>query len=247
MADQLGALTLPAPTFAPGTSAGDPALDAIAGYLQAVLNSQVQPAWSSDLIGLGVAAGQRVVESVMTTDPANGAFQKEDMPILFVWRGDRISEQWTDDLVRVQSTVNLLWVTRPADQARRAARTPIFNTVAAAITRALYLGRDPAWVDPADTDPDASSLGSVLITRAGLSEWPVLTPAQAQSLTIQIDESEPRPYWAVSGSIKIAEVTSWDVSVAGSTPTSPAANAPSKVEIDATAGAFELETLIPTS
>lgn len=249
MSDQLGALELPV-TLAPATaSAGDPALDAFAGYLQAVLNANVGPAWSDAAGFSGVAPGQKVVQTVATTNPENGAFQKEDMPILFVWRpqeGDA-SEQWADDIVRVQTKLALLWVTRPADQAKREARSPIANAVAATIRRALYQGRDPAWVDPADTDPTAATDGSVLMIRAGLSQWPQLTTCKPQSITIQIDESEPRPYWAVGGSIEISECFATDVSVAGSSPTSPTDNAPSKVDITATAGALVLESKIPTT
>lgn len=249
MADQLGALPLPTAPFTGSGSAGDPALDAIAGYLAATLNAYVGPLWSNAMGTAGVAPGQKVVQKTFTTNPENGAFQKEDMPVLFVWRpleGDR-SEQWTDDLVRVQTNVQFLWVTRPAEQRLRAARSPVGNAVAAAIRRALYLGCDPAWIDPADTDPGAATNGSVLMTRAGLSEWPSLVTCKPQSITIQLDESEPRPYWAVGGSIQIAELLIADDSLAGSTPTSPAANLPSKLDLQATAGALQLESLIPTT
>lgn len=249
MADQLGALPLPVSLAAAGTSAGDPALDAFAAYLKAVLNAYVGPAWSDAAGAMGVAPGQKVVQTVATTNPENGAFQKEAMPILFVWRpadGDA-SEQWTDDLVRVQSKLGLLWVTRPADQPKREARSPIGNAVAAAIRRALYNGRDPVWIDPADTDPTAATEGSMLMMRAGLSQWPELITCKPQSITIQIDESEPRPYWAVSGSIAITELLVADVSIAGSAPTSPAGNAPSKVDILSTAGALQLDSKIPTT
>jgi hypothetical protein len=252
MADQLGALQLPVAAYVPGTAAGDPALDAIAGYLTAILNAYVGPAWSDELGVNGAAPGQRVVQKTFTTNPENGCFQKEDMPTLFVWRpteGDS-SEQWTDDLVRVQTNVALLWITRPADQPKRAARSPIGNAVAAAIRSALHAGRDPVWVDPLDTEPTAATEGSALMARAGLSEWPRLTTCKPQSITIQLDESEPRPYWAVAGSIAIAELLTRDVTAVGSpdaTPTTPTVNAPSKVDIDMTAGAIELESIIPTT
>lgn len=249
MADQLGALSLPMTLAPAGSSAGDPALDAFAGFLAAVLNANVGPAWSDTAGAAGVAPGQKVVQTTMTTNPENGAFQKEDMPILFVWRpadGDA-SEQWTDDIVRVQTKLAILWVTRPADQPKREARSPIGNAVAAAIRRALYVGRDPAWIDPADTDPTAATQGSVLMTRAGLSQWPELITCKPQSITIQLDEAEPRPYWAVGGSIGITELLVADMSVASSTPTSPVANAPSKVDILSTAGALVLDSKIPTS
>lgn len=246
MADQFGALQLPVPVVTPSGSLGDPALDAISSYLSAVITRDCGQAWT-----VLVGAGQPIIQTVSTTNPENGAFQKEDMPILFVWRpadGD-LSEQWTDDLIRVTTKLSLLWITRPADQPRRAVRTPMGNAVAAAIRRALYVGRDPAWVDPLDPDLDARSLGSVLMTRAGLSEWPELITCKPQSIMIQLDESEARPYWAVGGSIEIAEVLVQDPAGGLNDPASQFAptRGPSKVDVTSTAGALTLESKIPTT
>lgn len=206
MADTFGALAFPVPAPSAGQAVGDPALDAITAYLAAVLTANLQTAWAAS----GVGDGQSIVKTVNKNSPEDGLFNKEDMPILFVWRGDSTNECITDDWVKKKTQVHVHWVTRPADQPKRAARSPIYNAVSSAIERALEQGRDPAWVDPADDDLEAATRGSVLMGRAGLFEWPILSSCKPYPVTIQIDESEARPYWSVLGMIDISEILEID-------------------------------------
>lgn len=212
MTDTYGALTLPVPTPTEAQSLGDPALDAIGAYLQAVLIANLQTAWlaTSPLgvgtLGPGGIPAVRVVQTLWKCSPEDGLFQKEDLPALFVWRGVSTIAQLTDDWQEKTTEVSILWVTRPADQPLRARRSPISNAVADVIARALNLGCDPAWIDPADTDPESVGRGSLLADRGRFLREAYLERVHPQSITIQIDESQARPYWAVSATMKIHEL-----------------------------------------
>ena len=201
--DRFGGLEFPAQVPGADEAVTDRAIGTIAAYLAAVIRADLQAAWSR------VAPGQSVVEQSFTSDPEDSTFNERDLPALFVWRRSDKTESWTDDWVRVETDVGILWVWRPQDQVKRSLRAPIYNGIRRAVDRALYLGRHPAWVDPDDEDPTAQELGSVLMTRAGLVEWPEVSTSKVAPITIQMLGHESRKYPAILCSLSISEITEW--------------------------------------
>jgi hypothetical protein len=169
MPDHFGLLKLPVAT-APHGAAGDPALDVLGAFLSAVLTAELTKAWAP------LAPGRPVVRRVFPFSVTKRRFLKEDMPSLFVFRqGNGKSEAYTADAYRRTQTVLVQWVYPPALNEHQIDRDPFVNAVGAAMERALYRGRHPAWVVPSDLAapsglllPVATSTQPVTMTGGGL-------------------------------------------------------------------------------
>jgi|SRR6478735_1341540 len=233
--DTFGALSFPVQIPGPTDSVHDPALDCIGRYLQACLNDQLGPSWSV------VNPGKRFVESVQTNSPGD-TFNERDLPALFLFRSSSTDEQVTDDWTESITDVSITWVPQNAVQVKRAIRYTGVNGFSKVVTRALALGRSPAWVDPADDDSSANALGSVLMTRAGLFKWPFVVSTRVDSVTIE-KGTLTDTYPAFTVIIRIFEITDWNESFDS---ISMADRAPSKLDETVTAGAFNISALIPT-
>lgn len=233
MADTFGVLEYPVvqPPPSDNDSVTDPALDKIGAYLQAVLNAHIGLAWFT------VNPGKKFVEQFFTNSPSDSTFNERDLPSLFLWRQQTVDDQLTDDWVETFTDVTVLWVPQNAEQAKRSLRDPGMNGFQKTISRALYLGRDPAWIDATDQDTEALSRGSVLMIQAGLFREPFVTTCRREPLAIVKDETRAS-YPGISLTMKIAEITVWD----------PAAHGfESQVDVTSTAGALTLESKIPTT
>lgn len=214
MADQFGAVQFPVPAPASKSdSVSDPALDKLGGYLQAVLNANLNTAWHSVTPG-----GRDFIENVIVQDPQDGLFNESQLPALFLWRVSFTSERISDDWTETTTDVNALWVPQTADQARRALRSQIINGLEKNITHWLRRGRHPAWIDPGDTSANVTTDGSVLIARARFLRWPKLMSLKPNKLTIEKDEGvKPARYPGALAVIRIFEKNSWDPALRGST------------------------------
>lgn len=215
MPDTFGALQLPAQIPAAGKSVTDPALDVIGAFCQAVMNKYAGDAWAA------VAPESPVlVKSVNVHDPQDAEFSSSMLPGLFLWRSRSVIEYLADDVMVDHATVQIAWVPSPAVQKKRANRRGIFNGVAKTLSVALWNGRDSAFIDAGDTDPDAASRGSVLADRAGLMTLFVAKGLTPTSVEIQVDGGETRKYIGYAMEIEIQEALEFDPSVHGVAPTS---------------------------
>lgn len=181
MTDRLGGLPLPAPVPVPPapspgpraatSSAGDPALAVLGGFLATVLAADLATAWAA------LAPGRPVVRRIFPFSVFKRRFIKEDLPSLFLYRsGPGQTEPFTADYYRRTQTVLVQWVFPPALNENQIERDPFANALCGAVERAIYRGRHPAWVVPADRGtpeglvlPIATSLGAVTLTGALLT------------------------------------------------------------------------------
>lgn len=232
--DTFGALNFPAQIPGPKDSVHDPALDYIGRYLQACLNDQLGASWSA------VNPGRKFVESIQTNSPGD-AFNERDLPALFLIRSSSFDDHVTDDWIEVTTDVSITWVPQNAVQAKRVLRYTGVNGFSKIISRALFLGRSPVWVDPLDTDPTSVTLGSVLIERANLFRWPFVTTTKVDQVTVQ-KGTLVDVYPAFTVMIKIHEITNWEQSFDSITMRDRAV---SKLDNTTTAGAFQISELIP--
>ena len=238
MSDFFGDLQFPVQVPGATDSVHDPALDKIGAYLAACLNANLNASWGA------VNPGQPFVKVVQTNSPSDSTFNEKDLPALFLWRNAMNNEQTTDDWTEVISDVTLLWVPQNAVQAKRSLRSPGVNGFTKVVTRALELGRTPAWIDAGDTDPTAATLGSVLLERARLFRWPYLTNSKYDTVTIQKGNVQGS-YSAFTANLRISEITNWDESFDSITGSNRDV---SKLDETITQGpGFQLEALIPTS
>lgn len=236
MSDHFGALEFPVQVPGINDSVQDPALDCIGGYLMACLNDQLGPSWQA------VNPGRKFVES-FATNAANDLFNERDLPGLFLYRSISYDEQYTDDWTMTSTDVAVTWVPQNADQAKRALRSTGVNGLSKVITRALALGRSPAWVDPADTDPEAEVLGSVLVDRARLIRMPYVISSKNDRVTIE-KGMEYSTYPAFTVMVKVQEITEWDQSFDSLV---MADRAPTELNETVTSGNYSISALIPTT
>lgn len=230
MPDQFGAIEFPVQPQSQDAAVTDPALEAISQYLFAVLNFELSTAWSV------VNPGKNFCQSVSTNDPSDGTFNSRDLPGLFVTRQSLTDEQVTDDWTETITEVRALWIPQDAEQSKRALRSPGLNGLQKTISRSLARGRHPAWIDPLDTDPTAQSLGSVLIQRARLFRWPIVTGAKTDRITFDTGQSHAT-FAGYSVMLRIHEITDWDISLRGT---------PSALDNTTTQGSLDLESLLTT-
>lgn len=164
----VGALVLPAPVPATGTS-GDPALDIVGAYLRAVLQTFLATKWAS------LAPNEPVVRTLNFHDPEELDFRERDLPLLVLWKeralGDeprRIADGWTES----HKTVHVLWIPPPTTQTRGSTRFPFFNDFASVIEWAVHHERHPSYVHASEVaDPAAIAYGSDVLALARIDQW----------------------------------------------------------------------------
>ena len=207
MADTFGSLAYPAD---PDTGAlSDPALDKFGAFIAAVINANLGGVWLQKFPGSPPIKG-----APLLGNPEVTTLNERDLPSLFVWRQHMQQVRETDEWHTDHSTIHVLWTPPAVTQAVLGGLVPFFNGVTKCIFRAITLGRDPAWVDPGDEDPDARSLGSALTERAGLLYPPEITQCEPYLLKLQSD-TQSRKYPSVLAKIKAVESTYWDPSLRG--------------------------------
>lgn len=234
--EAFGSLTFPVQIPARDEAIHDPALTLIGSYLTACLNDQLNTSWQT------VNPGKKFVETFSTSN-SDDSFNEKDLPALFLSRQTANDERVTDDWTQTTTDIQITWVPQSAVQAKRTLRVTGVNGFQKVITRAIELGRSPAWIDPADDDDTAETLGSVLITRAKLFRWPMVVSVRADTVSV-IKGQTTVQYPAFTCILRIHEITKWDESFDSIT---MANRAPSKLDDTITSGAFSLQSLIPTT
>lgn len=161
MADDFGALALPAPVPADGATVTDPCLDTLLAFCQAVLTADVSAAWAH------VCPGKQPAEFLFTHNPTERSFNANKLPALYLYRTTGTPEWMADDFHAVVSKLRLQWVFPKVPQERQRLRDPIINGLSKSLTRALWRGRHPAWVVPGDlAQPTAIKLAVATSTSA---------------------------------------------------------------------------------
>jgi hypothetical protein len=211
MADEFGTLEFPAQAQPAGEAASDPTLQKFGDYLAAVIRSKLGTAWA------GIAPNARIIKTIGLYDPKVAALLTTDLPGLFVWRSRMQAERMADDWYVDHSELSVLWVPDPIPQGQFTRRVPFLNGVAKTIYYAIVTGRDPAWVDPEDTDPTAATAGSVLATCANLIMQPVLMHCEPVITQISQDRETAR-YPSVLAKVDCHELSLWDLSLRGDSP-----------------------------
>jgi hypothetical protein len=208
MADTFGPLEFPAASQADGEAFSDPTLTRIGAYLKAVINANLGTLWAQvDPAGLPV-------KNVIQHDPQICGVNDTNLPALYLWRSQMREERETDEWYSDHAEISVIWLPAPATQDILRKRMPFINGVCKTILYAIVLGRHPSWVDAADTDPDASTLGSVLADLCGLLKPPKLTQAKPFLTKVQT-EKETRSYPSALAHIETIELTDWDPSLRG--------------------------------
>lgn len=225
----------------------DRALDCIGGYLAATLNDRLGLMWSVVAPGMG-----QVVHRVFTANPRDVILNESHLPALFIWRQRHVFSKLTDDTRAATVTLSVLWLLEPGEPTQREKRLRMQGPVADMIDAALLESRDPAWVDFGETDADSLLLGSDLMARGGLLYQPLAIGSEEVPITIAVNNGDPVFYHAVSTQVQIVEAYKRDPATGTSRVDSDGnpigiSGGPSKVDIDATAGALELDSLIPTT
>lgn len=205
MADTFGAISLPVAVPGTGQPVSDPLVYHLGSFLQAIANAKATSAWQA------VCPHSRPIENVYHHEPQEMSFNRARLPALFIWRdGGAAATEWiAEDYLQSSENVNIVWVWPEADQEKARIRHPIANALTKALTTGIELGRDPAWVVPSDTDPDAATWGSVLyrwiaISRIKVSKW------QRRHMVIRL-ERDTQTYLSYEATIAVEELLAEDV------------------------------------
>jgi hypothetical protein len=175
--DTWGAVQIPAqpapqfagysPVLAPGGSGflppGDPALAIVLSFLYAFLvtDGNSNAPWTQ-------ATGYPLInseKSLFAHNPSDWAFNESYLPALFLWRDDNIGgkfEREADDWEIETSTWTMLWALPLGDQFRQKDRSQFANQFVKSVVTGIERGVTPSWLQPGDSNPDASTYGSYL-------------------------------------------------------------------------------------
>lgn len=214
--DNFGGITLPIATPGVDEPIADKFLFYALQYFQAFVNAKGSVAWNA------VQPGKRPIENTFAHDPEQVVFNEKFLPALFMWREESgapgapyavsTAVEWiAEDYLVSNDTVRVLWVFPNAEQHVRRIREPIVNGLIKALSVSFEFGRDPAWVVPGDTDPQAATLGSVFARWASvlfltMSRW------QRRALQIRMTDNTQRVYETVEARLSLQEVYNQDVS-----------------------------------
>lgn len=169
MADEIGSLKFP-PDPPTNTPISDQLITKFAAYLAAYLNANLSRTWAK------LAPGDdRAVRTLATASSKRAWFNDQTLPALYVFRHQMVSERRADALYWNATDLYAAWIPPKVSDEQREKRDPFIGQVGGAIQMAVRLGRHPDWIDAGDTDPEAPTLGSVLVTRAGLAKTPQVT------------------------------------------------------------------------
>ena len=211
MGDTLGLLTLPTLEGASG-AAGDPLLDVLLSYLQAVINTRTKAAYKTvcKFKTPGTAGADPLpVAFTFAHNPTDECFSTGRLPALFAWRMQPHAARTTRTqgwLIR-ESSIAVLWAPLRATQEQARVREPFRNAVAAAIDLALLRGRDPAWKVDGDTYFDAQTYGSTFARQAKLWSHRV-QQIEPHPIIIDFDHGPKVPFDALLAQIEVKEILS---------------------------------------
>jgi hypothetical protein len=171
--------------------AGDNLIFYLGEYLKTVINAKCGPAWAQiekfDSKTMS-ASGRLPVNELDYVDPEDRAFNARDLPALYLYRDSFPATKVGDDMYAQTSRVAAYWVPSPAVLQRRQERATFVNAIAAVINRAIIRGRDPSWIVPGDTDPDAADFGSSLLIWTGC--YAPIALVESKRSVVQIEGHE---------------------------------------------------------
>ncbi len=207
MADRFGAISLPATAAPAGQPDGDPALFYIGEYLKAYINAKLTTAWQA------VAPTQQPIKSVFYDSPsAGGEFNERDLPALYIFRGDTVTDQIAEDWNVESTNVTVQWVFSPMDQAKLSKRRPFSNAVDKAVKVAIERGRDPTYVISGDPDPKAPTFGSDVFGSAYANVVSIdHKGCKPSTLAIRMADGPSRGYPMLEITLDLREV--WEQSI----------------------------------
>lgn len=203
MAENFGALDLPAPPATKGTALTDPCLDKLLDCFKAIMNDgPFAQAWA-----IASPAHPKPVVATFSNDPSTVTFASAKAPALFLYRtANRPMQYDADDYCIAKDTLNLVWLFPTTSREKNNAHSNICNAITKTIYRALLKGRSPAWIDAGDTEPQAQYEGSFIWQRAGL--WTV-APGRWSSAPVFVESLDGAkvegPYEALQLPIEIEE------------------------------------------
>lgn len=205
--DLYGLLPIPAEEPSDGDPAGDPALRILGEYLKAYLNEYAQPIWGTSIApGTGVAPGQLVVNNVFYHDPRRAMFANAAGPALYVFRnGSRSApERLADDLRVTSDTISVWWVLQSTTQEKIQKRDPVFNAFCKYVDAAIYAERAPCYTLSGDTDPEADTEGTHILSAMRVQRLEV-SSYKPEALTIRAKDNVFGPYQGVLVTVEIQE------------------------------------------
>lgn len=209
MADKFGAVALPPSPTDP--LIGDPALYYIGHYLKAVFNARLASAWRAavapNAVG-DVATAIVPVRTVRFDNPVDGEFNEADLPALFLFRGESLSEIRADGWDVLVTPITVEWVFPASTVVERTQRINIRNAIEKVAYAAIESGRHASYVIQGDTDPKAAASGSFIYGPAYVN--PVSLDFKGAKLTtaaLRMSSGAPmRGYPMVDMRLSIVEV-----------------------------------------
>ena len=214
MTDTFGKLQVPVPvTEDPrGEAVGDPLLDLIGAYFQAVLNADIGDAWGTIFparAANGASAPSLPVPRFFTHDPDEASFSSKNTPCLYVYQPDQPEPQRIRATLGwevVRRPIAVMLVPPPPNQEKQRLRSGIRNAVDKAIRRAVRTMRHPGWVVDDDPDENAPDLGSQFIRHAKLQAWSLPNGVKRQPLVIEDEEgNKGTPFPALLATLLVDE------------------------------------------
>ena len=206
MSDAYGMLPLPVTVAEGDVAIGDPLLDKLLAFFEAVIMHDCADAWN---IASGNNGNQPLVKRTFAHNPADQAFRKMTTPALYLWRESIGTAVWRAADYRIRpSELILRWVPfAPNSQERKRVWEPFFNAIPSALDAAVERGRNPGWMVTGDTDQMADTLGSYVYKY--INVWKLLVDVSAAkrvTLTIPLEgNTPPRTFQAIDIPIGLEE------------------------------------------
>ena len=181
----------------------DPCIGLILDFLATWLNTDemATAAWAP----LAGAAGAVPVLRVFAHDPEDVVFDEKHLPALYLWRDSATHSYRGDDWEDDTTELKMLWVYPLAQQSNQRVRQPYANVITKLIDAGIERGRTPSWVQPGDTDPNASTLGSLFWIFAGFDRLFFKSWTKGKLRIIAADKSDTLDYPAIEMTLELVE------------------------------------------
>jgi hypothetical protein len=107
--------------------------------------------------------------------------------------------------MRETTRIEIGWISEASQEEHFRARDTAKHAIVKAIRRALLKQRDPSWVVRGDTDPAATSSGSLLNSWTGFERiWPKQSSPKAFTFE-RLGDEKPLPYYGFTLGIDVVE------------------------------------------
>jgi hypothetical protein len=211
VSDTFGLLEVPLSTLEAETAVGDPLLDVVLSFVQAVVNAKTKAVWRAVCAyPTGGTSEPLPISFVLPHCPTTESFNTNTLPALYAWRlhPHAATTKYTQEWLIRESSISLLWVPPRATQEQARLREPFRNAVASVMAWAFERGRDPSWKVQDDTYYQAQTYGSTFRKQARLM-WHVLKQVEPAPISIPYDDGPAEPYDALLGELLVREVIEW--------------------------------------